>query len=122
MYQVLLFIMVLTLIPHKKWIWSILLLAVNTLYSILILFNTKWTVHFTPDNQFHRGYLGYLPVVISFILLVFILVSPAVCLIPENGYRTRTKLNPFSFVLAAVCFVWGVLCLGAESTFVYFGF
>ncbi|HCK88979.1 MAG TPA: membrane-bound O-acyltransferase family protein [Erysipelotrichaceae bacterium] len=58
----------------------------------------------------------------GFGMLVFILVSSAVCLIPENGYRTRAKLNPFSFVLAAICFVWGVLCLGAESTFVYFGF
>ena len=124
MYQVLLFIIVLTLIPHKKWIWSILLLAVNTLYSILILFNTKWTVHFTPDNQFHRGYLGYLPVVVSFILLVFILFFSEKEVKKRRYLHIDPKLLIFILLsISGMLVVFGVLkevnTIGAFSILLY---
>ncbi len=54
--------------------------------------------------------------------LVVIMITMAICLIPENNHRNMKKLNIPSMVLAAAAFVWGVLCLGGESTFVYFGF
>jgi len=58
----------------------------------------------------------------GFNMLVFLLVAGLICLIPENNYRNKDKLSVASMLLAAVSFVWGVLCLGSESTFVYFGF
>ena len=65
----LLFIILLTLIPRRKRVWFFPLMLLNTAYCILELFNTPWTVHFTEDNQFQRGYLGYMPFVIAFIFL-----------------------------------------------------
>ena len=55
-------------------------------------------------------------------MLVFILAACFICFIPENNYRNKDKLSAGNMILAAVCFIWGVLCLGAESSFVYFGF
>ena len=55
-------------------------------------------------------------------MLLFIIATFALCLIPKNAYRTKDKLSIPSLVLSVVLFVIGVLHLGAESTFVYFGF
>ena len=62
------------------------------------------------------GMLGFMNM-IMFIILTFIIL-----LIPQNNYKTKDKLNAFYLVLASLSFIWGVLCLGNESTFVYFGF
>lgn len=55
-------------------------------------------------------------------MLLFLLAAGVVCLVPENSYRNRNRLNAGSVFPAAVAFVWGLLCLGTESAFVYFGF
>ena len=54
--------------------------------------------------------------------MLFIAAALAVCLIPENNYKTRTTLSASSLVPAALAFVWGVISLGGVSSFVYFGF
>lgn len=55
-------------------------------------------------------------------MVLFIIVSMAVCLIPNNTYK-KVENNTFvSMVLAAFAFAWGVLCLGGESVFVYLNF
>lgn len=67
--------------------------------------------------------LNYLPTnVRGFNMLIFIAISCFICFVPENNYRKKDTLNAGSLCLAAGAFIWGILCLGAESTFVYFGF
>ena len=55
-------------------------------------------------------------------MLAFFAAAFLICLIPENNYRTRTRKGFASMVFAAIAMVWCVLCLSAESVFVYFNF
>ncbi len=57
-----------------------------------------------------------------FTMALFIIVSTIVCIIPDNNYRKMNEINLGNLIIASLAFVWGVLCLGAETTFVYFGF
>ena len=78
-----------------------------------------------PESQFIYKLLrlSALPNQIrGFNMIIFILAAVIVCFIPENNFKNKNKLGVVSVALSAVLFVWGVLCLGAESTFVYFGF
>ena len=77
------------------------------------------------EDQFIHNILGlnFLPTnVRGFNMLIFILVACFVCFIPENNFQKKDSLNICSLLLASFAFIWGILCLGAESTFVYFGF
>ncbi len=77
------------------------------------------------ENQFIYNLLDLysLPAYVrGFNMLMFIIISVFICFVPDNNYKLKEKLNAGSLVLAAFSFVWGILCLGAESTFVYFGF
>lgn len=77
------------------------------------------------ENQFIYNILGlhFLPTnVRGFNMLIFIIVACFVCFVPENNFKKKDSLNIGSLILASFAFVWGILCLGAESTFVYFGF
>lgn len=77
------------------------------------------------ENQFIYNVLGldFLPVnVRGFNMLIFILLACFVCFVPENNYRKKDNLDIGSLLLASFSFIWGILCLGAESTFLYFGF
>ena len=77
------------------------------------------------ENQFIYNMLGlnFLPTnVRGFNMLIFILVACIVCVVPENNFKKKDSLNIGSLLLASFSFIWGILCLGAESTFVYFGF
>lgn len=77
------------------------------------------------ENQFIYNMLGlnFLPTnVRGFNMLIFILVACIVCFVPENNFKKKDSLNIGSLLLASFSFIWGILCLGAESTFVYFGF
>lgn len=58
----------------------------------------------------------------SVIMYGFIFTASAVCLIPENNYKTLKKVSWISMIFAAIFFIWGVTCLGQESVFVYFNF
>ena len=55
-------------------------------------------------------------------MMLFLLAACVICFIPENNYRKKQDLDLGSLLLAALAFVWGVLCLGTESQFLYFGF
>ncbi len=77
------------------------------------------------ENQFIYNMLdlNYLPANIrGFNMLIFILVACFVCFVPDNNFKKKESLNHGSLLLASFAFIWGILCLGAESTFVYFGF
>ena len=58
----------------------------------------------------------------GFWMIVYIVVALTICLVPENNYKNAQKLNIGSMLLAAIAFVWGVICLSGESVFVYFNF
>lgn len=58
----------------------------------------------------------------GFWMLLFMCLSAGLCLIPENNYRKIFRNNAVWMLAAAGAFVWGFLCLGSESVFVYFGF
>ena len=58
----------------------------------------------------------------GFSMLIFLVSAFLICLIPENNYRTVGRTNAFNMVVCAIAFIWGFLCLSAESTFVYFNF
>ena len=77
------------------------------------------------ESQFIYNIFGlnYLPAhVRGFNMLIFILAACFICFVPENNYRRKDKLNAGSLLLASLAFIWGILCLGSESVFVYFGF
>lgn len=83
------------------------------------------TKFYLVENDFIYTLLriGKLPNIIrGFNMIIFIIVSLIICFVPENNYRNKEKLTVGSMLLASFSFIWGVLCLGSESTFVYFGF
>ena len=100
------------------------------LYKILLMQNTAVSDGMIAsfnlvENQFVYNMLNlhFLSEnVRGFNMLVFILVGCIVCFVPENNFRKKDSLNIGSLLLASFAFIWGILCLGAESTFVYFGF
>ena len=55
-------------------------------------------------------------------MLIFIAVSYGICLMPENNYKSIKKIPAVTMIMAAIACVWGILCLGNESVFVYFNF
>lgn len=58
----------------------------------------------------------------GFWMLLFLFAAFTICLVPENNYRKLNKTTFGAMILAAIAMGWGVLCLGTESQFVYFGF
>lgn len=78
-----------------------------------------------PERMFLRDILHMSVLeteVRGFWMLLFLCISLGVCLIPENNYRKLLKNNAVWMLAAAGAFIWGFLCLGSESVFVYFGF
>lgn len=78
-----------------------------------------------PETTFFVDKLDWLnlnTLVRGFPMLVMIIGATAICFIPENNYRNATKLSFTNMFLSAVAFAWAFLCLGSESTFVYFNF
>ena len=71
-------------------------------------------------------YIFHLNTIVSkirgFNMLAFIFIASFICFVPENNYKKKERLNIASLILASVAFIWGVLCLGTESTFIYNGF
>ena len=105
-----------------QWIAIIknILVMKNTVISdeLLNVFNI-------PETQYIYHMLGLESLageVRGLNMFLFTLAAFVICLIPENNYRRKNKISMASAVFAAIFFVWGVLCLGTESVFVYFGF
>lgn len=55
-------------------------------------------------------------------VLLFLIAAFIMCLVPENAYRHRNTFRPLGTVSTSLIFVWALMCLGAETSFVYFGF
>ena len=58
----------------------------------------------------------------GFWVLLWTLLSFAICLLFENNYR-KLRVNSFAVtIFAALIFIWSIICLSSESSFVYFNF
>ena len=78
-----------------------------------------------PESTFIFDKLGLVHInanVRGFCMLLFIIAALFICLIPKNNYKNMEKINVFNMVVCAIAFVWGFLCLGSESVFVYYNF
>ncbi len=58
----------------------------------------------------------------GFWMMLYILISYAICLVFENNYKKLRHNSWFTMIISAVVFVWGFICLSGESVFVYFNF
>lgn len=58
----------------------------------------------------------------GFWMLLYIVGAFAICGLFENNYRKMKEHSAPMAVISALAFVWGLICLSAESVFVYFGF
>lgn len=58
----------------------------------------------------------------GFWMIVFIMISLAICFVPDNNYRKLKKNSIVTMFLSAAVFVWSFICLSSESVFVYFNF
>lgn len=58
----------------------------------------------------------------GFWLIFFTSCSLLLCLIPKNNYYYLRHKSGASMILAAIAFVWSIICLSNESVFVYLNF
>ncbi len=77
-----------------------------------------------PEMPFllHILHLGRAEGIRGFWMLVYVIAALGICIIPDNNYKNRNILSLGTMLLAAVAFVWGLICLSSESVFVYFNF
>lgn len=55
-------------------------------------------------------------------MMVFMTVSFGICLLAGNNYRKMVRISAGNMICAAIALVWGILCLSANTVFVYSGF
>lgn len=104
--------------------WKIILNKIILMQSTVVSDGMISTFNLV-ESQFFKNMIGleFLTInVRGFDMIVFILVACFICFVPQNNYKKKESLNVGSLILASLAFTCGILCLGAESTFVYFGF
>lgn len=58
----------------------------------------------------------------GFWMNTYIVLTSGICLGFDNNYRTLNNRTWITLIIAAIAFVWGIICLSGESVFVYFNF
>lgn len=58
----------------------------------------------------------------AFHMWVYLAAAMIICFFLPNNYRRLEKTGAYHVILCAVAFVWGFLCLGSESVFLYFNY
>lgn len=58
----------------------------------------------------------------GFWMLIYIIAVFVICLLFENNYKNLKRNSHIMMVVSAAAFIWGFICLSAESVFVYFNF
>ena len=71
-YPVLLMMVVMSIVPKKRWIIVSIPAMIVMIDSVLVLFGTKITVYFDDQNVLHRGALGYLALLLDFFYLILL--------------------------------------------------
>ncbi|MBP9997257.1 MAG: MBOAT family protein [Lachnospiraceae bacterium] len=106
----------------SQWKWMIMKMIEmksteisESILNLFVLPESNWI-----QDVLHLNDVAY--VIRGFWFLLFMFAAFFICLIPENNYKMRKRVSYVGAVVSAVAFVWAFLCLGTESTFVYFGF
>ena len=97
-YPLLLFLVLLTITKKEKRKKLVIPLLVNTAYSVLLLFNTVLTTHFTETNEAVRGYLGIIPFVVNYLYLAMMIYNTRSYFREHRAFRR----NLFLFVAIAL--------------------
>lgn len=94
--------------------------------------NGFWESFYMPELQvfislFRLEFLNMIPRMDKIFLLLFFLLAMGICLLTRNLHDKsqnddKRKYTAWGAVCTAILFVWGFICLGTESTFVYFSF
>ena len=110
LYSLLLFVIITRLAPARKWKIVAIPIVITTIYNIIMLFNTEWTVHFTEDNQLLRGYLGYTPFTMDLIYLGFLLYYS------QKNFRGNRlfRRNLFLFITITLALTGIMVILGID--------
>ena len=69
-------------------------------------------LHLNTLNQNIRG----------FYMVAFLIATFTICLIPNNNYKTQKCISIPNLALAVIAFIWGLLCIGTNTNFIYMGF
>ena len=104
--------------------WSDIMLKIIKFQDLNITNGPIWLLAF-PEMFLFNDLLKlgwFVDNVKGFWLLVWTLLSFAICLLFENNYRKLKDNSLVMMVFAAFIFIWGVICLSSESVFVYFNF
>ena len=77
-----------------------------------------------PEIIVSLGHLNWFNdhIIRGFAIWMYLAAAFVICLVPENNYKSRKPLTICTMAVTAVLFFAGVICLGKESVFVYFGF
>jgi len=105
-YPILIMLVIMSIIPRDKWIYASIPAMINTVYCIFMLFGTHYTVYFDEFNDFHRGALGYLPMVIDYIYLIVLF---QVSWVYVQELKT-VRRNLFLFITGSLIFT-GILAM-----------
>ena len=104
--------------------WKNILIKIYSMQNIAV--SDKLIAVFNlAENRFIHNMLGTnIPWlnIREFNMMIFIILAFFICLIPGNNYKDKENLNFGYLLLATFSFIWGVLCLGTESKFIYLGF
>ena len=76
LYPLMLIQTTLPVLPEGKKVRTLLWIPffANTIHCILILFNLPIAVHYTSDNHFSRGILGFLPFAVAYFYLIILVI------------------------------------------------
>ena len=111
LYPALIYAFLLSLTPKKKWLMLTIPLILIVAYSILILFGTKLTSHYTEDNHFQRGTLAMVPYVITFIYLFLLFYYSRVF---SGGHKVFRR-NILMFIIGILIIASILAYIGMES-------
>lgn len=90
-----------------KWLWLLVPLFLNGIIAFSSIF-TKAMFYFDEQNEFHRGFLGFLPFVVSAFYMVLLLMASV------RKYRLGNQKEAAVVVLIAVM---AIISTGMESIF-----
>lgn len=104
--------------------WSEIMMKILMFQDLNITNGPIWLLAF-PEMIFFNDLLKlrwFVDNVKGFWVLLWTLLSFAICLLFENNYR-KLRVNSFAVtIFVALIFIWSIICLSSESSFVYFNF
>ena len=91
----------------------------NVSPELLAVFKTKEVAFLCGQINYVENLNTNMPGIWLGLFMAFVF---GLCLLPENTYRRFNRNSFAAMAVAALLFVWSLLCLGSESVFLYCGF